>query len=105
MGPRGRIRYRKLRGGHRDDRTEAAGSRSAGGHADEVISRPSGRRWSIAWRVTKLPITKNHDHLCFFHDHAAFFPGALVLSFDAYVPKVWYLPTASHSDHTTHPLQ
>ena len=38
---RGRIRYRKLRGGHRDDRTEAARSRSDGGHADEVISRPS----------------------------------------------------------------
>jgi len=30
MGPRGRIRYRKLRGGYRDDRTEAAGSRSDG---------------------------------------------------------------------------
>jgi hypothetical protein len=81
MGPRGRIRYRKLRGGHRDDRTEAAGSRSAGGHADEVISRPSGRRWSIAWPVTKLPITKTMIIFCFFHDHAAFFlPGLRVKS-------------------------
>jgi hypothetical protein len=30
MGPRGWIHYRKLRGGYRDDRTEAAGSRSDG---------------------------------------------------------------------------
>jgi hypothetical protein len=48
MAPRRGIRYGKLRGGRRDDRTVAAGLDQTGDIADEVISRPSHRRWSLA---------------------------------------------------------